>query len=184
MRIIRGEYRGRTLNIPKNLPVRPTTDFAKEALFNILENTIDLTQIRFLDLFAGTGSISYEMASRGCRHITSVDLNTQCIKYMNLVKQQLDIKCLQVVRSDALRFLSQCRQPYDLIFADPPYEMPGIEILPAGVINSSCLKEGGTFIFEHARKYNFHEHPEFIDHRSYGSVNFTFFLKPIDRDQG
>ena len=129
MRIIGGKYKGKNIIAPKNLPVRPTTDFAKESLFNILNNQIDFEDCKLLELFAGTGNIGYEFASRGCEEITSLDVNFQCIQFIKRMNKELQFNN-RVIRSEVMRYLKQCREKYNFIFADPPYQMKGINNIP------------------------------------------------------
>ncbi|MDP2422853.1 MAG: RsmD family RNA methyltransferase [Bacteroidales bacterium] len=179
MRIIRGLYRGKQIVAPRSLPVRPTTDYAKEALFNILENLVGIEEISVLDLFAGTGSISYEFASRGCMDITSVDNHLQCTNFINRTKDMLGIDKLNVVHSDVFRFLRTCGRSFDLVFADPPYVMENIDKLPEIVMRSNVLKDNGLFILEHTKRLTFSHEPAFWQHRNYGGVNFSFFRHPL-----
>jgi 16S rRNA (guanine(966)-N(2))-methyltransferase RsmD len=129
VRIIGGKYKGKSIIAPKNLPVRPTTDFAKESLFNILRNQIDYDSTVLLELFAGTGNIGYEFASRGCESITSVDLNFNCVRFIKKINRELDLKNT-VIRSDAFRYIKSCKNQYNFIFADPPYNLENIGELP------------------------------------------------------
>ena len=141
MRIIAGIYKGKNIIAPKNLPVRPTTDFAKESLFNILINRIDFSNINFLELFAGTGNIGYEFASRGCTNITSVDVNFQCVQFMKQMNLELKLNN-RIIRTDAIRFLKQIKEPYSFIFADPPYQMEGITSIPNIIFKKNLLTKG------------------------------------------
>ncbi|MCK9204509.1 MAG: RsmD family RNA methyltransferase [Bacteroidales bacterium] len=176
MRIVSGKYRGRRLQPPANLPVRPTTDFAKEGLFNILTNLVDFESISVLDLFTGAGSISFEFLSRGARQVTSVDSNHRCIDFLKKTAHEFGITNLQAVKTNAFIFLKHMHGKYDLIFADPPYELEGISGIPGLVLGSGLLAEGGSFILEHSAKYDFKDHPSFSQQRNYGSVNFSFFI--------
>lgn len=175
MRIISGIHKGKKINPPKNLPVRPTTDFAKEGLFNILNNIIDFEKTIVLDLFAGTGSISFEFASRKAKYIVSVDLNDRCCDFILKTSKALNLNNLKVVKKDVFKFLTVQTQTYDLIFADPPYFMNDIELLPELIINKKLLNSGGYFILEHSSNIFFQKHSFFHEHRKYGNVNFTFF---------
>lgn len=175
MRIIRGLHRGRQIFPPKNLPVRPTTDFAKEALFNILEHQYDFTDLEILDLFAGTGSISYEFASRDCRIVTAVDSHQGCVTFIAETAKKLDFKNIKVFRSDVFKFLKQNKKPYHLVFADPPFNFEDLKMLPSLVLNKNILTNEGLFILEHPGSYDFSEHEFFTEHRNYGSVHFSFF---------
>jgi 16S rRNA (guanine966-N2)-methyltransferase len=184
VRIISGKFRGKQIHPPANLLVRPTTDFAKESLFNILNNLVDFEQIRILDLFSGTGSISFEFFSRGCPAVTAVEINPKCAAFIKKTAEIMHAGNLDAVRSDVFRFIKYSGISWDLIFADPPYEMDSIDTLPEIILNSSILKEGGTFILEHSGNYDFSEVPGFFDHRKYGSVNFSFFRKNLLTGQG
>ena len=182
MRVITGKYKGRHFDIPRSFKARPTTDFAKENIFNVLMGYIDFEGAEALDLFAGTGSITLELLSRGCAHVTSVELDRdhhrficECVK-----KLSVPLSSWRGVRGDAFRFIRSCKQQYDFIFADPPYalkELPQIPELILGTSThpSSLLKPGGIFVFEHGSTYDFSRHPNFVEHREYGSVNFSIF---------
>lgn len=175
MRIIAGIYKGKNIIAPKNLPVRPTTDFAKESLFNILINRIDFSNTNLLELFAGTGNIGYEFASRGCTNITSVDVNFQCVQFIKQMNRELKLNN-RIIRSDAIRFLKQTKEPYSFIFADPPYQMEGITSIPNIIFKKNLLTKGGTLIIEHDKKWDFSDHSNFQEKRNYGRVNFSFFV--------
>jgi len=177
MRIIRGTHRGRKITPPSNLPVRPTTDLAKESLFNILDNHLYFEDLRVLDLYAGTGSISYEFASRGSRLIISVDIHPKCISFINETITKLGFKNMKAIRSSAIGFLGHSGEKYDLIFADPPYDLEGIEEVINLVFSRNLLQEGGWLIIEHSREKDFSSFPGFYQHRNYGKVNFSFFRK-------
>jgi len=175
VRIISGIHKGKRINPPKNLEVRPTTDFAKEGLFNILNNKIYFDEIIVLDLFAGTGSISFEFASRQAKQITSVDLNYQSTEFIRKTAKESNYDMLRPIKSNVFNFLSGTKNSFDLIFADPPYNMEEIEKLPEIIFDKQLLNEDGIFILEHSRNLSFEEHPHFSEHRKYGNVNFTFF---------
>lgn len=181
MRVVAGKYRGRHFDVPRTFKARPTTDFAKENLFNVLRSYIDFegNAPRALDLFAGTGSITLELLSRGCSHVTSVELDPQHISFIRRFLQTLQAEDdVTLLRADVLRFLSRASGPYDFIFADPPYALPQLTQLPDLVFAdtaSPLLAEGGLFVLEHGQKQDFSQHPHFIAHRAYGSVNFSFF---------
>ncbi|MEI6764799.1 MAG: 16S rRNA (guanine(966)-N(2))-methyltransferase RsmD [Bacteroidota bacterium] len=176
MRIVSGTHRGRRLNPPNNLPVRPTTDIAKESLFNILNNYIDFEEVRVLDIFAGTGSISFEFASRGSTDITSVDSNFRCIDFIERTAVQFKMAQITAVRSDVFSFLKYSKNPYDIIFADPPFDMPDREKIVELIFNNNLLKPDGYFIIEHSRDIDFSKHPNFSEMRKYGKVQFSFFV--------
>ena len=175
MRIIGGKYKGKKIIAPKNLPTRPTTDFAKESLFNILNNRIDFEDCKLLELFAGTGNIGYEFASRGCEQITSVDVNFQCIQFIKRMKKELQFNNI-VIRSEAIRFLKHCKEQYNFIFADPPFQMEGIKNIPTLVFEMELLQLNGILVVEHEKNLDFSEHPNFQENRQYGRVNFSFFV--------
>lgn len=157
------------------MPVRPTTDIAKEGLFNILNNRIDFENLTVLELFAGTGSISYEFASRGAGEITVVEINPRCAEFIRKTADDMGFPKIRVVKANAFGFLGFCKARYDLIFADPPYEMKDITTIPELIFNNSLLNPGGIFILEHSRDHVFSGHPAFIGQRKYGKVNFSFF---------
>lgn len=175
MRIISGKYKSKRLNPPSSLPVRPTTDFAKEGLFNILNNLIDFENIRALDLFAGTGNISYELASRGCPSITSVDVNFRCIKYIQDTADSLGMDTVRAFKSEVFNFIMNKADKYDFIFADPPYDMPKADLLPDYIFENLLLNDDGLLVFEHSSKKNYDNHPRLVDFRKYGNVGFSFF---------
>lgn len=177
MRIISGLYKGRAINPPRNLRARPTTDFAKENLFNVLTNLIDFEECDVLDLFAGTGSISYEFASRGARSITSVEINTVHADFIRRTARELGARNLYVAKANAFLYLKSCTKQFDLIFSDAPYDLEGSEAVIDLVLEGELLREGGMLIFEHPKGKSFEEHPSFWQLRSYGSVQFSFFKK-------
>jgi len=184
MRIIRGRHQRRQIVAPDNLPTRPTTDMAKESLFNILENQIDIEEITALDLFAGTGNISYELVSRGCRHVTAVDENNNCVRFIRETANKLNMSELSVVRLDVFRFLPMHKAKYDLIFADPPYDCKNYDMLVNLIFENQMLNEEGIFVLEHDRTLDFSKHPHCYDHRKYGKVNFSFFAaEVVEKDE-
>lgn len=180
MRIIAGTLKGRRLNPPANLPVRPTTDMARESLFNILNNYVDFEECSVMDLFAGTGAMSVEFISRGAREVTAVDINNACTEYIKSEAKRLELRNLRVVRADVFDLLKRANRKFDLVFADPPYAIEGLETLPDLVFDHQLLTDDGIFILEHPREYSFEEHPRFWQHRNYGKVNFTFFAMHLD----
>lgn len=180
MRIIAGNLRGRRLNPPANLPVRPTTDMARESLFNILNNYVDFDECTVMDLFAGTGAVSMEFVSRGVREVTSIDINGQCTDYIKTAAAQFGIRNIHVVRADVFDLLKRVTRKFDIVFADPPYALEGLATLPDLVFNSQVLTDDGIFILEHPREFSFEEHPHFWQHRAYGKVNFTFFANKLE----
>ena len=166
----------RKIAVSREFDSRPLqTDFAREALFNIMANHFDFENIRVLDLFSGTGSISFEFASRGCCEIDLVDINSRSIQFINKVANDLGIKGIHSVRMEVSRFLSICRKQYHLIFADPPYDMKSLQEIPEKVLEHHLLLPGGWFVLEHGKSRNFKSHPQFFDERNYGSVHFSFF---------
>ena len=177
MRIISGQYKGRAINPPKNLRARPTTDFAKENLFNVLQNLIDFEECDVLDLFAGTGSISYEFASRGVRSVTSVEINAVHHNFIRRTAKELGIRNLYAVKANAFLYLKSCPKQFDVVFSDAPYDLEHSEEIVPLVLQGDLLREGGIFIFEHAKEKDFSNHPFFWQLRSYGSVQFSFFKK-------
>ena len=175
MRIITGKYKGRHFDIPRTFKARPTTDFAKENIFNVLTQHIDFDGCEALDLFSGTGSISLELLSRGCQRVVSIELDRDHHRFIQQCLQKLgDHDCIPI-RGDVFRFLKSCRQQFDFIFADPPYALKELPQIPDLIFQKSLLKPEGIFVFEHGEKHDFSQHPHFLDHRQYGSVNFTLF---------
>ncbi|MBP3332057.1 MAG: RsmD family RNA methyltransferase [Tidjanibacter sp.] len=175
MRIVSGRYRGRTINPPKNLRARPTTDFAKENLFNILANMVDFEEVDVLDLFAGTGSISYEFASREARSVTSVEINTIHYNYIKSMAKELGFERMYPVKANVFLYLKSCDKQFDIIFSDAPYDLRGSEEVINIVFEKNMLREDGILIFEHSQNMNFSSHPHFMQERVYGSVHFTIF---------
>jgi len=175
MRIIRGKYGRRRFDVPSNITARPTTDFARENIFNVLENLIDFEAARALDLFAGTGAISFEFLSRGCAEVTAVEKASVQYSFIRRVAQQLGADNLRLVRGDALRFIDSCTATFDIIFADPPYDMPGFADIPEAILGSQMLHQGTLIVIEHSGKHDFSHLPGFREHRAYGSVNFSIF---------
>jgi 16S rRNA (guanine(966)-N(2))-methyltransferase RsmD len=177
MRIISGKFKGRAINPPKNLRARPTTDFAKENLFNILTNLVEFDQCDILDLFAGTGSISYEFASRGAKSVTSVEINAVHHNFIRTTAKALGADNIFAVKANVFLYLRSCTKSFDIIFSDAPYDLEGLEQVVSLVLDGDILKQDGIFIFEHSDKYNFENHPLFWQSRSYGSVQFSLFKK-------
>jgi 16S rRNA (guanine(966)-N(2))-methyltransferase RsmD len=179
MRIITGLFRGRQILLPSYFQDRPTTDMAKESLFNIINNMFDYPQTRFLDLFSGSGSISYEMASRGCTDITCVEANRRYCDFINKnFKAMFPQKTpARVINGDALKFIENTPLNFDLIFADPPYEMEGVENIPEAVLSNSGFSDNAVLIMEHSAKIRFTDLTFIKDQRHYGKVNFSFFSK-------
>ncbi len=175
MRIISGTYGGRRLSPPKNITARPTTDFAKESLFNLLNNRLDFEGIDMLDLFAGTGGIGIECVSRGARSVTSVEIAHVQQNWIIACCRQLGIRNLNVIRGDVFKYLASCKMQYDLIFADPPYALEQLPTLPDLILSASLLKPEGWLVIEHGKDTDFTSHPRHIETRTYGSVHFSFF---------
>ncbi|MCK5822250.1 MAG: RsmD family RNA methyltransferase [Bacteroidales bacterium] len=175
MRIIHGEHSGRRINLPKQLRARPTTDQARENLFNILMNKYDMANIRVLDLFAGTGSISYEFASLGCPDVISIDNDRFHVAAIQKNCELIGLHSINVVRTDVFRFLSKPNRQFDIIFADPPYDLPKLAEIPNLVLRSGSLAQDALFILEHGPANNFTENPSWRETRKYGKVHFSFF---------
>jgi len=173
VRIISGSHKSRRINPPKNLPVRPTTDLAKESLFNILANYFDLEGLSVLDLFAGTGNISYEFASRYTNEITAVDLNFKCASFIKSTALQMGFTNIKVIRRNVFDFLKKTNKTYDIIFADPPYDLDGIEKIPQLVFDNNLLNKDGWLIIEHSKETKLDNHPNFFQIRKYSKVNFS-----------
>ena len=177
MRIISGNYRGKKIYPPKNLPVRPTTDFAKESLFNILVNRIDFENTRVLDLFAGTGNISFEFASRDTLSIKAIDINNKCVDFIKKTAEDLNFSNLNCYKTNVFQYLNNAVETFDLIFADPPYDLAESISIPDLVFENNILGKDGVLIIEHSRNLTFSEHASFLEHRKYGNVNFSFLGK-------
>jgi 16S rRNA (guanine(966)-N(2))-methyltransferase RsmD len=177
LRVISGKYKGRRLTGNKIFNARPTTDLARESLFNILNNYFFFDKIRVLDLFSGTGSISFEFISRGCKNVELVESDSKNFKFISSDIKELNIENLRSIKGDAFWYLEKCLPGYDIIFADPPYDLKGIEDLPVKVFERNLLKEDGWFILEHSKSYHFNEHPNFKEERKYGAVHFSIFMK-------
>jgi 16S rRNA (guanine(966)-N(2))-methyltransferase RsmD len=176
MRIIGGELKGRLFKPGKNFKARPTTDFARENLFNILNNRIDFEETKVLDLFAGTGSISFEFASRGCKSVTSVEIDHVHYAFISSVIKQLKMeKIVHLLRYDVLKFIPRCTETYDLIFADPPYQLASLKEIPDLILKHKLLNPDGLLILEHGKNDSFTSHSNMIEQRVYGSVHFSFF---------
>lgn len=177
MRIIGGKLKGKQFNAPAKLPVRPTTDMAKEALFNILNNTYDFENCNVLDLFSGTGSISIEFASRGIKHVTSVDKHPGCVQWLKSMAEKYGLAEIDAQKADTFKFLEQDTNQYELIFADPPYDLPNIPLIPQLVMKNGLLTENGTLIVEHPPMLKLNQFPGFTEVRKYGNSSFSFFEK-------
>ena len=175
MRIITGIYKGRRFDIPHTFKARPTTDFAKENIFNVLNSYIDFEDATALDLFAGTGSISLELLSRGCRQVVSIEKDRDHHAFIRQCIQKLGTDNSVVIRGDVFRYIKSCSQQFDFIFADPPYQLTELAQIPDLIFEKGLLKEEGIFVLEHGAQNNFSNHPHFVEHRKYGSVNFSIF---------
>jgi 16S rRNA (guanine966-N2)-methyltransferase len=177
MRIISGDLGGRRINPPSNMPyTRPTTDIAKEGLFNIIQNNLDFESLKTLDLFGGTGSISYELASRGVPDLTIVEKDNQMFSFIKKTAADLKLENFKVVKSDVFRYMETCNEQYDLIFAGPPYALQNIDDLPTWVFKRNLLKPDGWFILEHTPRNNYESFPFFKMARNYGTTIFSFFV--------
>ena len=177
MRIITGIYKGRHFDVPHTFKARPTTDFAKENLFNVLQGYIELEDSTALDLFSGTGSITLELLSRGCREVVSVEKDRdhsnfirQCVEKLNIAAEG---QTHRLIRGDVFKYMKSCKQQFDFIFADPPYSMDGIDTIPQMAL--PLLQPEGLLVVEHGKQNDFSQLPQFLDHRQYGSVNFSIF---------
>ncbi len=177
MRIISGKYKSRRIQVPTNLKARPTTDFARESLFNVLNNMIDWEETSALDLFSGTGSIALEFVSRGCRHVVCVEENSLHYNFICKAKEMLNAEELIPLKADVFKYLQSNNQQFDLIFADPPYDLREANSIPKLIIEKDLLKPEGIFIMEHSRNHNFADLPYFTKERKYGNVHFSFFVK-------
>jgi 16S rRNA (guanine966-N2)-methyltransferase len=175
VRIISGNHRGRQLHPPGGLPVRPTTDLAKESLFNILNNRVDFEEISVLDLFAGTGNISFEFASRGAKQILAVDINNRCIDFIRNTAGELKFDNLFVTCGNVFGYLPSTKRKFDVIFADPPYGMREAALIPDLVFDNKLLYAEGWLIIEHPVYITFEGHPKYVEERRYGKVHFSFF---------
>ena len=175
MRIVGGKYKGRFFTPNKKMTARPTTDIAKEGLFNILENRIDFSDKSVLDLFSGSGSIGYEFISRGALEVTFVEKNFHQTQFIQSVLDNLQIENARIFKTDVFRFLFKYQGQFDIVFADPPYDLPQFNDVPDAVFSGNILKTNGLFILEHPKEHSFSKHPQFKEIRNYGKVNFSFF---------
>lgn len=177
MRIITGKYKGKRFDVPHSFKARPTTDFAKENVFNVLRAYVDFEETNVLDLFSGTGSITLEFLSRGCPEVVSVERDRQHFAFICSCLRSIGDPAARPVCGDALRFIERATRSFDLIFADPPYALRELPELPDRVMNSGLVHEGTIFVLEHGKNNDFSQRPDFLEHRAYGSVNFSFFRK-------
>lgn len=178
MRIIRGKYGRRRFDVPPNISARPTTDFARENIFNVIENQIDIEGIDALDLFAGTGAVTFELLSRGASTVTAVEKASTQWRFIEKVAKALGADNLRLIRGDVFRYIASAPSTFDFIFADPPYDHKRFGEIPGMVLESGMLRPGALFVMEHSRSYDFSDLPHFIEHRAYGSVNFSLFKTP------
>lgn len=180
MRIISGKYGGRRFNPPAKMPhTRPTTDIAKEGLFNIMGNNLDFEGLKTLDLFGGTGSISYELASRGAADLTIVEKDPKMYAFIKTTSKALKIDHFHVVKSDVFKYIDSCRDQYDFIFAGPPYALTTIDDLPLMIFKNNLLTDNGWFILEHTPANNYEEYPHFKTVRNYGTTLFSIFKNTV-----
>ena len=183
MRIIRGKYGRRRFSVPTNITARPTTDFARENIFNVIENITDIDGARCLDLFAGTGAVSFEFLSRDAASVTSVEKSPIQGRFIEKVARELHDDNLRLLRADAVRYIREYTgRPFDIVFVDPPYDMPGFGDIPGAVLSGGLLGPGSVFVMEHSKAYNFSSLPHFDQHRAYGSVNFSIFIIPDEEN--
>ncbi len=185
MRIISGKYKGRRITAPKNLPVRPTTDMSKEALFNVLNNHFNFSGLKVLDLFSGTGNISYEFGSRGCENITSIDGDMGCVNFIKKTAKEFDLN-ITAIKSDVFKFLEKHKGSYDIIFADPPYGIAQKEFekLIELVFENELLDQEGMMIMEHSKHTTLDHMMHFSFQKNYGGSVFSFYEFEVDDDAG
>ncbi len=177
MRIISGEFGGRRVNPPANMPhTRPTTDIAKEGLFNIIQNNLEIENLKTLDLFGGTGSISYELASRGAKDLMIVEKDTSMYEFIKKTSADLKIENFKISKMDVFKFINQCTEKFDFIFAGPPYALANIDDLPKQITEKKLLNINGWFILEHTPRNNYKNFPLFVTERNYGSTIFSIFV--------
>jgi 16S rRNA (guanine966-N2)-methyltransferase len=182
MRIIGGEHGGRKINPPSKMPyTRPTTDIAKEGLFNVIQHNLDIEALKTLDLFGGTGSISYELASRGARDLTIVEKDTAMYEFIKKTREALSIENLKTVKMDVFRYIQQCTETFDLIFAGPPYALTNIDDLPKLVFEKKLLNENGWFVLEHTPRNDYKTFPYFKMEKNYGTTIFSIFVNRQDK---
>lgn len=178
MRIIGGEHGGRRISPPSKMPyTRPTTDIAKEGLFNMLQNMLDFESLKTLDLFGGTGAISYELASRGAQELTIIEKDEQMFNFIKKNIEALQLKAIKAIKMDVFKYMLQCKEQHDFIFAGPPYALQAIDDLPKYVFEKQLLKPEGIFVLEHTPRNDYQHHPNFYRMKNYGTTIFTFFLQ-------
>jgi 16S rRNA (guanine966-N2)-methyltransferase len=175
MRIISGTHKSRRIIAPKGLPTRPTTDYAKEGIFNLIGNEFNIDDCDVLDLFAGIGSVTFEFASRGAKKVICVDQHNGCINFIKKTTLELKFDQIRVLKNDAFRFLKKCDTPFNIIFADPPYDLKNINEIIEIVFEKNLLKENGLLILEHDKSWDFSKNPNFFMHKKYSNVNFSIF---------
>ncbi len=175
MRIIGGKLKGKTILPPAGYKARPTTDFAREALFNILDNEYEFDDLKVLDLFGGTGAVSYEFASRGVGRVYCVEMSRENASFIKTESSRLGLGNVTMVRDNVFDFLNVCHEKFDIVFADPPYAIEGLETIPDKIFEKDILHPDCYFILEHGPGHDFSSHPHFFKQRSYGKVHFTFF---------
>lgn len=181
MRIISGIHGGRRINPPSNMPhTRPTTDIAKEGLFNILQNTLDFEELKTLDLFGGTGCISYELASRGCKDLTIIEQDSKMYEFIKTTSQTLKFENFKVIKMEVFRYILQCKEQYDFIFAGPPYALGTIDDLPKFIFEKNLLNPNGLFVLEHTPRNDYEKYPFFQKAKNYGTTVFSFFVNKQD----
>lgn len=178
MRIIGGKLKGKTIYPPMGYRARPTTDFAREGLFSILDNEYEFDDLKVLDLFGGTGAVSFEFASRGVGRVWCVEMSRENASFIKREATRLGLDNVVTVRDNVFDFLNICRERFDIVFADPPYSIDGLENIPDKIVGQGLLHPGGYFILEHGGEHSFSGHPAFVKERSYGRVHFTFFEEP------
>ena len=175
MRVITGKYKGRHFEVPRTFKARPTTDFAKENIFNVLTGYVDFDGSTALDLFSGTGSITLELLSRGCRQVVSIEADRDHHRFIADCLRKLGATDAVALRADVFRYVKGCRSQFDIIFADPPYALKELPHIPHLIFEKNLLAPDGIFVFEHGKDHDFSQHPHFLEHRQYGSVNFSLF---------
>ena len=177
MRIIGGRLKGKTIYPPMGYKARPTTDFAREGLFNILDNEYEFEDLKVLDLFGGTGAVSYEFASRGAARVYCVEMSRENAAFIKREAARLGLPEVTAVHANVFDFLPICREKFDIVFADPPYALDGIDGIPDKVLGAGILHPGCYFILEHGGEHSFTSHPRFVKERAYGRVHFSFFAE-------
>lgn len=182
MRIISGKYRSKRISAPKNLPVRPTTDMAKEGIFNVINNSFYFENMVILDLFSGTGNVAYEFASRGAKAVTCVDNNYHCTSFIKSMVAEMEFDQISVLKSDAIKYIDSTRSQFRLIYADPPYDLEGQREMIEKIMASNLLEEEGWLILEHDEYHHFEDIQGFEQQRRYGSVNFSIFVKTLNNE--